>query len=151
MKTTESSLPTFQLTEAFFTTIEFRRASEVPEPLHVRFNVQLRVHGDRLPERLQVDLKLETVEDQPLTMVLEVVGLFVGVEGQLEPDSSELSRFVNERALAMLWSYMVQMTRLTTSQMGMSPVKLATPAEFSFFPEKATPEPSPDSRQDDSL
>ena len=130
MSVAEGRVPAFQLVDAFFTTIQFRRVSEVPDPLNVRFNVQIRVHDDRLPEELQVDLKLETVEDQPLTMVLEVVGLFKATEDQLESGSSGLSRFVNERAVLMLWPYLVQMTRLTTSQMGISPVKLPTPSEF---------------------
>lgn len=148
MNTSEQSLPTFQLTEAFFTTVEFRRMPEVPDSLNVRFNVQLRVHGDKLPERLQVDLKLETLEDQPVTMLLEVVGLFKGKSEEPAPDSEELSLFVNERALFILWSYLVQMARLTTAQMGMDPVKLPTPHEFSFFPEK---EGSPAAAQKENM
>lgn len=142
MNTIESSLPVFQLAEAFFTTLEFRRTPEVPDSLNVRFNVQLKVHSERLPERLQVDLKLETMDDQPLMMVLEIVGLFEGAGDQTELNDDEISRFVNERALFMLWPYVVQMTRLTTAQMGMDPVKLPTPHEFLFLPERVASTPS---------
>lgn len=148
---TKQSLPVFQLTEAFFKTLEFRRIPEIPDSLSVQFNVQLRVHSDKLPESLQVDLRLETLEGQPVTIALEVVGLFKGADDQPRPDSDELSLFVNERALFTLWPYIVQMTRLTTAQMGMDPVKLPTPHEFLFFAEEATSDSSPDVQQDEVL
>jgi preprotein translocase subunit SecB len=149
MSVTKADLPVFELTEAFFTSVEFRRTPEVPDPLNVRFNVRVRVHDEKLPEALQIDLKLETPEEQPLMMALEIVGLFEGRDGQPEPDRGELSRFVNERALFMLWPYAAQMTRLTTAQMGMDPVKLPNPLEFHFSPEETAPKHLPGDQQDD--
>lgn len=132
---TKTDLPTFELTDAFFTSLEFRRVPEMPQPLNLNFNVQLKVHGERLPEILQIDLKLATFEDQPLTMILELVGLFKSPEDQPQPGSDELSRFINERALVALWPYIVQMSKLVTSQMGIAPVKIRTPHTFQFAPE----------------
>jgi preprotein translocase subunit SecB len=136
MNAIKTDLPVLELAEAFFVTLEFRRTPEVPDSLKVQFNIQVRVHDEQMPERLQVDLKLETPEEQPLAMVLEVVGLFRGEDGKPDVNSEEVARFVNERALFMLWPYAVQMTRLITSQMGMEPVKLPTPHEFLFLPEE---------------
>lgn len=133
-------LPAFELTEAFFTTLEFRRTPEVPDALNVRFNVQVRVHGEKLPENLQVDLRLQTLENQPVHMVLELIGLFRGnPETSLEP--AELTRFINERALFLLWSYIVQFTKAATAQMGMAPVRLKTPLDFQLYPEEEASQP----------
>jgi len=129
---TKTDLPTFELTDAFFTSLEFRRVPEMPQPLDLKFNVQLKVHRERLPEILQIELKLATFEDQPLTMILELVGLFRSPEDQLQPGSDDLSRFINERALVALWPYVVQMAKLVTSQMGIAPVKIRTPHSFDF-------------------
>lgn len=132
---TKKDLPAFELTDAFFTSLEFRRVPEMPQPLNLSFNVQLKVHDERLPEILQIDLKLATFEDQPLTMILELVGLFKRPEDQAQPGTDELSHFINERALVALWPYIVQMSKLVTSQMGIAPVKIRTPHAFQFAPE----------------
>jgi len=132
---TEPQLPKFRLHEAFFTSLEFSRMPEIPEPLHLRFSVELKVHSEGLPDALQIDLKLETLEDQPLTMILELVGLFRGSGDQTQLEDDQVSRFINERALFILWPYIVQMTRFVTAQMGISPVNIEVPLQFNFLPE----------------
>ena len=122
----------FRLTHAFFKTVEFDRAPSLPDPLQVDFSTQIRVHEDRLPDVLQIDLKIETESDQLLTFNIEMIGVFNLLEGQPRPDRPMVNQFVNERALYMLWPYSEQLVRVITSQMGMNPLNLRTPYEYSF-------------------
>ncbi len=121
-----------QLNNAFFITLEFHRTPELPDAIEIQFSVEARVHGKDFPDKLQIHLKVEAVENQPLTLFMELVGLFELVDGAPRPDHSALPDFVNERALYMLWPHVVQMVRQVTAQMGMNPVHFPTPYNFDF-------------------
>lgn len=138
--TQETRFP-LQLDNVFFTSLQFRRVPELPDPLQLNILTQVRVYGEQFPDRLQIDLKIETPDDQPLMLSVELVGLFSAVEGQPKPDPSILSDFVNEKALYMLWPYMVQVVRQITSQMGTNPVNIMTPYVFDFKPLEQVSEP----------
>jgi preprotein translocase subunit SecB len=128
-----------RLTDAFFSSLQFRRVPEMPDPLQVNFNVHVRVHGEQFPDNLQINLQVETLDDQPLMLSLELVGLFRVVGDRPGLDRSVLPDFVNERAIHMLWPYVVQMIRQVTAQMGIKPVNFPTPYKFEFaLPEQAT-------------
>ena len=129
--TQETRFP-LRLDNAFFTSLQFRRIPELPDPLQLGIITQVRLHSEHFPDKLQIDLKVETPDDQPLTLSVELVGLFSAIEGEPKPDPGILSDFVNERALYMLWPYIVQIVRQVTGQMGTNPVNILTPHTFDF-------------------
>jgi len=125
----------FELDDAFFTTLRFNRLPELPPTLNLEFSVEVKIHEEQFPDRLQIDVRLVTPGEQPLTLLLELVAVFTPVEGRSVPSPERLSDLVNKRALHMLWPYMVQMVRQMTAQMGMPPVNLGTPYAFHAEPE----------------
>ena len=102
----------------------------MPDQLNLTFGVEVRVQEERFPDTLQVDIRLKTLEDQPLTMHAELVGLFSLVDGAPQPVRDIIPDFVNNQALHMLWPYMAQMLRIVTGQMGTNPINIKTPHEF---------------------
>lgn len=132
--TQETRFP-FRLEHAFFRTLEFHREPSVPPQLNVDFSVQIKVHSEQFPDRLEIDLKVETQEEQPLTFCLELIGIFTLVEGEPKPDREILPKFVNERALHVLWPYLTQVISQATVQMGINPLKIPIPYFFAFEPE----------------
>ena len=137
--TQETRFP-WRLDNAFFTSLRFRRVPELPDPLQVGITTQARLHSEHFPDKLQIDLKIETPDDQPLMLSVELVGLFSAVEGEPKPDPSILADFVNEKALYVLWPYIVHMVRQITGQMGTNPVNISTPHSFGFKPAEQAPE-----------
>ena len=128
----------FRLDNAFFKALEFHRIPKLPEPLQFEITSEIRIHSGRFPEALQVDLKVSTAPEKPLTFCVELVGIFELVENQPAPDADMIECFVNERALHMLWPTAEQMIRLITSQMGMNPLKIPRPYEFTVALEEQT-------------
>ncbi len=88
---------------------------------------------------MQLVLKVQTVEDQPLSFLLELIGLFDHVEELPAPDRSIIPDFINERALYMLWPYMAQVITNITGQMGTIPINVPTPYKFSFESQEEKP------------
>jgi preprotein translocase subunit SecB len=124
----------FQLDNAFFISLEFRRAPEMQDQLELQFSFAVKVLDERYAGRLQIHLVLETHPGQPMKIRAELVGLFDLVEGHTPPDRNRIPDFVNERALFVLWPYMTQMIRQITAEMGTTPVNLRMPYEFDFRP-----------------
>jgi preprotein translocase subunit SecB len=123
-----------RLQHAFFTSLEFRRVPEVPASLQVNVSVEVKVHSEKFPDLLQIDLRVKTQDEQPLMFSVELVGIFSLVEEQPRPDHNTLSDFVNQRALHMLWPYAAQIIRQITSQMGVNPLNIPTPYIFDYAP-----------------
>ncbi len=129
----------FRLHNAIFTSLEFRRQPEMPEPLQLQLSTEIRIHDDKFPDRLQIDLRLKTPGEQPLKLFVELVSLFDLVEDQPKPDRSIIPDFINQQALYMVWPYMTQMVKYMTGQMGTSSVNVPTPLIFSFKPPEEKP------------
>jgi len=127
-----------RLQKAFFKSLQFKRSPTIPERSQLPISVLLRVLDKDFPDTLQIELKVETVGEQPLALSLELVGQFSQVEDRPKADRSVIPSFINEQALHMLWPYMVQMIRLVTGQMGMSPVDIPIPYLFNFQPQEQT-------------
>ena len=126
----------FRLDNAFFISLHFARVPEMPDQIELNLPAQLKVREENYPSRLQIDLKLETEDDSPLSLCLELVALFDLLEGYPEPERSIIPDFVNEQALHMIWPYMTQMVTQVTSQMGMNTQQLQTPYIYTFSPPK---------------
>lgn len=125
----------FLLERAFFKSVKFDREAEVPDPIELNFSVGLRVHEEHFPDGLQVDVKIETQGEQPLSIRLELIGMFSLVEGFPEPEPDIIPAFINEQALHMLWPYIAQMARQITTHMFMGPLDMPIPYVFDFRPE----------------
>ena len=130
----------YELINAFLIQLELKRGPELPDPLQLDFVAQTRIDDEKFPQRLQVNLKVETQPEQPVHILAELVGLFDYVEGLGEMKSDAVQTFVNERALHMLWPRLAQIIELITGQMGSTPVKIRTPIEFQLqlVPEQDT-------------
>lgn len=129
--TPETKYP-FKLTHVFFSTVNCRRKPEMPADIETEFSIQVRVeHGD-YPQKLQVNLKIESPDDSPLTVQLELISIFELVEDLPKPAVSEVMDFLNDQALHMLWPYVKQMISQLTGQMGMNPVNIPTPYSYNL-------------------
>lgn len=120
----------FRLGNAFFTNLQVSRLPAMPDQLTMKFAVDVRIQDHKFPNELQVDVRLRTLGEQPLTLNIELVGLFGLVDGAPEPSPDIISDFINQRALFMLWPYLVQMVKQVTAQMGTNPVNITTPYSF---------------------
>ena len=122
----------FRLTNAFFSTVNCRRKPEMPANIETEFSIQVRVeHGD-YPQKLQVNLKIESPDTSPLAVQLELISIFELVEDFPRPTANIIVHFLNEQALHMLWPYAKQMISQLTGQMGMNPINIQTPYSYNF-------------------
>ena len=121
-----------KLNNAFFAQVRFERIAEMPDKLEVNVGLQARIVDKRFPEVLEVHLRAETPDEQPLMMEVVVIGIFDPIEGAPEPDHSIIQDFAVERAFPVLWAYINQMITQVTAQMGMPPVRLGSPVELSY-------------------
>ena len=83
--------------------------------------------------RLQMNVKVSTPEDTPISFSFEIVGIFNYV-GESKQYEKELNReFVSSKALDLIWVLAVQTVKIITGQMGMNPVQLNTPVFSDVF------------------
>jgi preprotein translocase subunit SecB len=127
----------FKLNNVFFGRVALERAPKMPEEeIKINFEVQVKVIDEQFPDVLEVQLRVETSDEQPVKMNVIVVGKFVPIEGFPEPDHSIVRSFVNERALHTLWAYLDQIVTQVSAQMGMEPIRLISPPEFNYSPQE---------------
>ena len=84
----------FKLSEAFFPVLNFSRAGNLPEPINLQLRIQLQVRTDKLPDQLQIHLKTNTLEDQPLEILVLMVGIFDLIDGEPDPEPKAVEEFV---------------------------------------------------------
>jgi hypothetical protein len=130
----------YQLINTFFTSISFNRAGKLSGKLELPTNVGVQYTEPGFP-RVQVAMKVDVPNDAPVSFSLEVVGLFDYIGPKKEYDKELNREFVEQRAFHMLWVYCNQMAKSVSSQMGMNPLEIRSPAEFRL------PETSPSSNQ----
>jgi preprotein translocase subunit SecB len=123
-----------QLDNAFFAKLGFERQPRMPEHFEIQVGVQIRVVDREFPERLEVQLKAETVENSPLKIYVMIIGLFNFIKGETEPDRGIISDFVSDQAFYILWSYVDQVITQNTAKMGIDPVRLQWPIDFLYEP-----------------
>jgi preprotein translocase subunit SecB len=129
----------FKLNNAFFAQVRFERIPQMPDKLEVYARLEAKIVDKHFPEVLEVHLRAETPDKQPLMMEVVVIGIFGLIEGAPEPDRSIIQDFAAERALPVLWAYIDQMITQVTAQMGIAPVRLSAPAEFGYSPPAESP------------
>ena len=123
----------FKLESAFFARVALERIPQLPdEEFEIQFSVQGKTVEEQFPDVLEVQLKVQTLGEQPVTIDAIVVGKFILIEGAPEPDPSIIQRFLDEQALCILWAYLDQMVVQMTAQMGIKPIRLLPSPEFSY-------------------
>lgn len=123
----------FKLEAAFFSCVNCRRSPHVPDNWNIEFKGLVKVEDKNFP-KIEVFLRFETVHKEPVSIEIEVVGIFTHIPDQPLPDRSIVLDFVNERALFMMWPYASQMILQVTAQMGMTPITVTTPYRYDFRP-----------------
>lgn len=103
----------------------------MPEIINLPIEVQVKVtDSDEFPDRMQINLRISTPGETPLTLKAEFVGIFIYLTEQARTNQAMKYQFLKERGLHQLWSYVVQIVKIMTSQMGMNGLNIATPIEF---------------------
>jgi hypothetical protein len=122
----------YKLESTFFTEVHFQRKEVVPEPLDLSMGLQLKTNSNEMPGKLHVALKFETTPDQPITIILELIGTFIVVDEDFEADGDFVIEFINERVAFMLWPHISQMVRSISGQMGIASLNIPTPYAYFF-------------------
>jgi len=126
----------YQLLNTFIISLSFKRDRKLSGKLELPTNVAVQYTEPGFP-RVQVAMKVDVPTDAPVSFSLEVVGLFDYIGSKKEYDKELNREFVEQRAFHMLWVYCNQMAKLVSSQMGINPLEIRSPAVFTL------PEPSP--------
>ena len=125
----------YEVINIFLISLTFKRGNAAPPPLELPISSEIKMVEPEFP-RLQVNVKVSTPEDTPISFNFEIVGVFnyIGESKQYEKDLNK--EFVSKKALDLIWVHATQMVRMITGQMGMNPVQLKTPVFFDVFQRK---------------
>ena len=133
----------FRLTNTIFSRLTFTRQPEVPGNLQLKINANVQMHLANLPDGMQVDIRLETLDEQPLTFAIELIALFETIDNESEGDEidPQLAKdFVNQRAFYMLFPLVRQKISEITYIMGVKPVNLPMPVSVEIPLDEDDPE-----------
>lgn len=120
----------FSIQNVIFKSVHISREGQVSTPLDIQLFSEIKVREQERPDLLQVDLRVTSSEDSPVTLQLEVVGLFRLIEGEEQPDKAAIHQFVFNTGVFSLWPTMSYMVRTVTTHMGMSPLSVNMPVDF---------------------
>jgi len=123
-----SKYPFAQL-DIFIISLSIHREQSVPAGVEIPVTAEIKIAEPGFPH-LQVNMKLLTPPDKPIRFSIEAVGQFDYIGNQKGYDKELNQEFVKEKALHILWTYLAQLVKLITSQMGMNPLTLRVPLEF---------------------
>ena len=125
----------YNLKNSFFISLNIQRAPEVPPNLVLAINTEVRVVDVNFPEQFQVNLKVNSQNDDPVKFSLELVGLFGYTGNQPEVDKVKFVDFFNDQGLYQLWPQITHMVRLLSSQMGIQVLNLNLAPELYLNPD----------------
>jgi hypothetical protein len=109
----------FNLDNAFFVCLDFQRLATVPNNLALGIGTEIKVVTEKYPDQLQVNLRINSQDGEPLKLSMELVALFKYTGNSPDQDKEKFIDFLNDRGLIMVWPYLNQMLKFITSQMGM--------------------------------
>jgi hypothetical protein len=127
----------FEFNNAFFISINAQRQPDPPERAEYEMKAELKIIDVNLPDQLQINVLLRTTEDTRFSLVMELVGLFKYLGDNIDNDRVLITDFINNRALFILWPFLVQMGKLLTTQMGITSFIIPIPQNFSFVPQSS--------------
>lgn len=126
---TEEPKYPYQLQNTFIISISFKRDRKLSGKLELPTNVSVQYTEPNFP-RIQVAMKVDVPKESPVSFSMEVVGLFDYIGSKQEYDQELNREFVEQRAFHMLWVFSSQIAKLVSSQMGINPLEIRSPAEF---------------------
>jgi hypothetical protein len=119
----------YELKNAFFVSMSFGRAREVPQPIELGVATEIGLVDRDFPN-LQLDIKVKTADDAPIHFNIHLVGIFEYQGEKKEHDPDLEMKFALERGVPSLWLLIGQLVKVTTAQMGVNPLTLRAPATF---------------------
>jgi hypothetical protein len=125
----------FNLENAFFICLDFQRQAAVPSNLTIGIGTEIRVVTEKYPDQLQVNLRINSQDGEPLKLSMELVALFKYTGNSPDQDKDKFIDFLNDKGLIMVWPYLNQMLKFVTSQMAMQPLNLNLPPEIYLDPD----------------
>lgn len=128
---TENNKSSFQLTNAFFSSLHFRRVKQMPSTMEFPITIEIKTVEPGFP-RIQLNLRVSSPEDAPLHFKVELVGLFDYVGEGKAYDKERHRKFISHTGFHMLWPYVNQIIRIVTGEMGMNPLNAVMPASPSI-------------------
>jgi hypothetical protein len=123
----------FQVVDIFFTTLHFSRVSVAPDNVTMDLEFTSLVNTGKLPNRLQVGLRVRSKASEPVSILIEQIALFDLLEGLPVPTQEVVEAFIRERALFMMVPLVRDAIRDTSVSMGMKPVVVPIPYHFDFM------------------
>jgi hypothetical protein len=125
----------FNLTNSFFICLDIQRGPEVPPNLVLAITTEIKVVDIKFPDQFQVNLKVNSQNDDPIKFSLELVGLFSYTGNQPELDKNKFIDFLNDQGLYMMWPHLTHMLRFLSAQMGMQVLNLNMAPELYINPD----------------
>jgi len=101
----------FYLENVILRKIDFFRGPEIinpPDNFELIFRVDVKVSKADFPKKIQINMRLVSKDDPNIKITMEIVGIFRLIKDTPEPDEDVIPAFVNERAMFILWPYIVQ-------------------------------------------
>jgi preprotein translocase subunit SecB len=123
----------FNLVNIFFVTLHFHREPAIPDVMGFQIEVQIKVIDKDFP-RLQVNIRYRTMDQSPLKLEVELVGLFDYIGDNPEQDHALITDFLRDKGVHMLLPSISQIIRIITGQMGMNPLDIHTPSSINIPP-----------------
>jgi hypothetical protein len=123
----------YRLINIFFSSISIKRLNDIPPGIEILISSEIKILELEFPH-IQVNLISKTQDDSPISFNIETIGQFdyIGIKKMFDRDKNKL--FVFKEGLPILWIYTSQFLRTLTSQMGMNPLLINMPQEFSDEP-----------------
>lgn len=127
----------FRLDTTFFSLLHFSRQPNISGEFQLSIISQLKVVDDEYPQKIQINLRVTTQKEQPVFFDIELIALFSHVEDQPLFPKEDFQDFINQRALFMLWPYIVSEVHESTAKLGTPPITLVTPHQYNYKPNSA--------------
>lgn len=119
----------YEIDSIFLRSFKFDRKEEIPPNIPIPVTTKFKLLEPEYP-RVQINVLFETPSDLPISFQLEAIGLFKYIGDKQEYDSTLNKEFVFEKGLLIIWTYISQIVKLFTSQMGMTPLNTPIPSTF---------------------
>jgi hypothetical protein len=129
----------FALRDAFLISLEIKRKPQVPDPVQIATEFQVRINDQEYPDQFQAHLIATSSGDNAVDFRVELFARFAhqGPAEKAEEARASIPRFISEKGFHQLLPYMAQIVRIVSGQMGMNPLQMPFPDSVVAFSEEA--------------